>query len=68
MIIEDLVVDEAHRRRGVGQRLVELAERIACQRGCRGVELSCDLHRVQTHRFWEAAGYQREAYQFRKTL
>ena len=68
MIIEDLIVDGPHQRQGIGRQLVEHAERIAGQRGCRGIELSSDLHREDTHLFWEALGYERKAYQFRKTL
>jgi GNAT superfamily N-acetyltransferase len=68
MVIEDLIVDAAHRRRGIGKRLVELAEEIARERGCRGVELSSDLFREETHEFWQALGYEAKASQFRKTL
>jgi predicted N-acetyltransferase YhbS len=68
MIIEDLIVDEAHRRQGIGGRLVQLAEDVARRRGCRGIELSSDLPREETHQFWEGLGYRRLAYQFRKQL
>jgi GNAT superfamily N-acetyltransferase len=67
-IIEDLIVDEAHRGKGIGTRLVQLAEELARARGCRSIELSSDLHRREAHRFWQARGYQREAYQFCKEL
>ena len=68
MIIEDLIVDEAHRRQGIGARLVRWAEDVARRRGCHGIELSSDLPREDTHGFWEGLGYQRLAYQFRKQL
>jgi GNAT superfamily N-acetyltransferase len=68
MIIEDLIVDEAHRRQGLGSELVRRAEDIARRWGCRGIELSSDLHRAATRRFWEGRGYKCEAYQFRKII
>ena len=68
MIIEELIVDEAHRREGLGTRLVRRAEQIACERGCSAIELSSDLLRDETHEFWHVLGYNRLAWQFRKSL
>ena len=68
MLIEDLVVEEKYRRQGIGQRMVGLAEEMAMRRGCCAVELNSDLFREETHRFWEAMGYEIEAYQLRKAL
>lgn len=68
MLIEDLVVDENYRRQGIGQRMVGLAEEMAMRRGCCAVELNSNLFREETHRFWEAMGYEIEAYQLRKAL
>jgi GNAT superfamily N-acetyltransferase len=68
MQIEDLVVDEKYRRQGIGQRMVGLAEELAMRRGCCAIELNSDLYREDTHRFWEAMGYEIEAYQLRKPL
>jgi GNAT superfamily N-acetyltransferase len=68
MVIEDLIVDENYRRRGIGTQLVRLAEEIARRRECRAIELNSDLYRKETHHFWEVIGYQCEAYQFRKEI
>lgn len=68
MIIEDLVVDERHRGKGLGRKLVQRAEDIAGHESCEAIELSSSLHRKETHRFWEALGYEREAYQYRKVI
>ncbi len=68
MIIEDLIIDKNYRRRGIGTQLVQLAEEIARQRDCHSIELNSDLYRKETHRFWEALGYERKAYQFRKLI
>jgi GNAT superfamily N-acetyltransferase len=68
MVIEDLVVDERLRRRGIGRQLVRHAERIAREHGCRAIEVSSSLHRTDAHGFWTSLGYEREAYQFLKPL
>jgi GNAT superfamily N-acetyltransferase len=68
MIIEDLIVDENYRRRRIGTQLVRLAEEIAQRRSCHTIELNSDLYRKETHRFWEAIGYECKAYQFRKMI
>ena len=68
MQIEDLIVDERFRRQGVGQRMVGLAEEMARRHDCTSIGLSSDLYREETHKFWQAMGYQIEAYQLRKAL
>jgi GNAT superfamily N-acetyltransferase len=68
MQIEDLIVDGRFRRQGIGQRMVGLAEELARRRGCAAIELSSDLYREETHKFWQAMGYEIEAYQLRKAL
>jgi GNAT superfamily N-acetyltransferase len=66
-IIEDLVVDEAHRGRGIGGTLVSFAEdKIIEARKAKAVEVNSDLHRVDAHDFWEECGYSKLAFQFRK--
>lgn len=68
MIIEDLIVDHGHRRQHFGQQLVRAAEQVAQARHCHAVELNSDLYREDSHAVWEATGYKRLAYQFRKVL
>jgi GNAT superfamily N-acetyltransferase len=68
-IIEDLVVDEAHRGRGIGATLVSFAEeRIIADGKAKAVEVNSDLHRVDTHDFWQERGYTKLAFQFRKEM
>jgi GNAT superfamily N-acetyltransferase len=67
--IEELIVDRAHQRKSVGRKLVRFAEEmITKKRDVKGIELSSDLRRKETHRFWEKCGYPRMAFQFRKEV
>ncbi|HEX3868062.1 MAG TPA: GNAT family N-acetyltransferase [Gemmatimonadaceae bacterium] len=52
-----LVVDEACRGQGVGQRLVGAAEHWAREHGCSRIVVTTALDRAGAHRFYERAGY-----------
>ncbi|MEW6754057.1 MAG: GNAT family N-acetyltransferase [Candidatus Latescibacterota bacterium] len=55
LYVDILVVDEAHRGRGTGTRLLAEAERIARQRGCRHATLH--THDFQALGFYQKKGY-----------
>jgi predicted N-acetyltransferase YhbS len=67
-----LIVDESHRRSGVGRALIALAETMAAQRGCTYIELTSNLRRRAdgTYDFYDALGYGRaeDTTYFRKPL
>lgn len=68
-IIEDLVVDESLRGEGIGRRLVGFVEdKTARESRAVAIEVSSDLHRTETHTFWEGCGYSKLALQLRKEL
>jgi GNAT superfamily N-acetyltransferase len=67
-IIEDLVVDELNRGKGIGGELVEFTEKEIKAQGISAIEVASDIHRNQAHQFWEKQGYTRSAYQFKKKL
>jgi GNAT superfamily N-acetyltransferase len=52
-----LVVDEGHRGRGVGARLMERAEHWARARGCETLYVRSNVVREDAHRFYEVIGY-----------
>ncbi len=68
MVLENIVVDAARRRRGVGARLLEAAVSIAETAGCYKVGLSSRKSRTEAHAFYEAAGFTASAEGYRLYL
>lgn len=58
-MIDELVVDENWRGRGIGERLVDVAADFARQRGLAALELTTAGHRDAAHRFYESRGFSR---------
>lgn len=54
----DLVVDEPHRGKGYGRRLVEHVEGWAREQECERVALASPLTKEATHDFYERLGYE----------
>lgn len=57
-IIEDVVVDEHMRRRGVGEALVRYAIELARQAGASGVALTSNPQREAANRLYQALGFE----------
>ena len=57
--IEDVVVDETARGRGVGEALTREALRIASERGARTVELTSRSSREAANRLYQRLGFER---------
>jgi GNAT superfamily N-acetyltransferase len=66
--ITTLVVDEAHRGRGIGHMLVEAAEKAARDIPCSRIEATSALHRAGAHRLYENLGFGRTSAHFLKRL
>ena len=55
--VNDLVVTESERGRGIGTALMNEAESLARARGCFRMSLETSAWREATHRFYESAGW-----------
>ena len=66
--ITTLVVDPAHRGRGIARMLVAAAETAAREAACSRIEATSALHRTGAHRFYERLGYGRTSAHFLKRL
>jgi GNAT superfamily N-acetyltransferase len=62
--IDELVVDEGWRGRGVGTELLERLIGRARQLGCGRIDLHSQFRRTEAHAFYERRGFERRAYFF----
>ena len=70
VMIGGIVVDVAHRGRGIGRQLMEQAEQWGRARGCAAVYLKSNVIRHEAHAFYESMGYHnvKTQYAYRKAL
>jgi len=68
MVIEDVVVDEAHRRQGVASALVVELERFARERSCRQMIVLSESVRHDAHGLYGALGFEARWTGFKKKL
>lgn len=66
--VNDLVVTEPERGKGVGRALLARAEELARKRGCFRMSLETSGWRVETHRFYEREGWSDHGTWFVKLL
>jgi ribosomal protein S18 acetylase RimI-like enzyme len=57
LVVEDMIVDEGQRKRGVGRLLFEELEKQAVQRGCAQVILVTEADRKDACGFYESLGF-----------
>ena len=62
MVVEDLIVDQAHRRRGVGSELMRGIEQEALRHQCSYIMLVTDANRIEALGFYEHLGYHPDRY------
>lgn len=63
-LVEDVVVERAEQRGGIGRRMMQFAMAQSAQRGCYKLSLSSHLKRDQAHRFYEGLGFDKHGYSF----
>jgi GNAT superfamily N-acetyltransferase len=66
--IQEIVVHQGRRRRGIGRRLVAAAEAWLDGRGIRRIELKVDVLNEASRAFWQAVGYERNTESLLKKL
>lgn len=66
--IDELVVDEQHRGRGLGKKLLDAIIVQARQKNCARVELDSAFHRREAHSFYEKHHFANRAILFSKIL
>jgi GNAT superfamily N-acetyltransferase len=60
--VDEMVVDESHRGRGIGSQLLEQLISWARDQGCSDIELDSALHRKDAHVFYEKRGFEKYAF------
>ncbi|MEI6215197.1 MAG: GNAT family N-acetyltransferase [Desulfuromonadales bacterium] len=63
-ILEDVVVDETLRGKGIGKRMMEYANDLCRHAGCYKMTFSSNMNRETAHRFYESLGFRRHGYSF----
>ena len=67
-VVENVVVDNRYRRKGVGKLLMDYIKTRAEEVGCYKIQLSSDKRRDEAHKFYESIGYRATAEGFRLYL
>ncbi len=69
LVVEDLIVDGAHRGQGIGGSLMRELERLASESGCSYVILVTESDRKDARRFYASMGYGEKTHRgFKKRL
>ena len=69
LLMENLVVNKAYRKQGVGKTLLDSLENIAKNRGCTQILFITESNREDTIKFYESVGYNLETHRgFKKSL
>lgn len=63
-VVEDVVVQEDWRGKGVGKHMMRFAMDRCRERGCYKLALSSNLKREAAHRFYDGLGFRRHGYSF----
>ena len=63
-VLEDVVVDQRLRGRGIGKQMMEFANRVCLDKGCYKMTFSSNRNREAAHRFYESLGYRQHGISF----
>jgi len=62
--VDDLVVGESWRSRGIGKKLMQYVEDLAHSEQCQYIRLASGISRTEAHKFYERLGYQKTSFSF----
>jgi len=68
LYITTMIADERHRKQGIGTALINEINKIACERGCKRIELESAFHRTDAHAFYEKMGFEKRAHFFSREV
>ena len=68
LYIDDLVVTEACRSKGVGAELLQYAEKIAAEKRCKGLRLCTGVDNVGGKKFYEREGWKMRSVVYKKSF
>jgi GNAT superfamily N-acetyltransferase len=63
-ILEEVVVDNTLRGKGIGKKMMDYAHDLCRQYGCYKMTFSSNLKREDAHRFYASLGFKRHGYSF----
>ncbi len=66
--IDDLIVKEEYRNKGIGKLLLQNAINYAKQQDCEVIELTSFLSNENAHRFYENNGFKKHSIKFKQYL
>jgi GNAT superfamily N-acetyltransferase len=66
--IDELVIDEKYRGKGIGKLMLDDVTLIASKNNCAFLELESAFHREDAHRFYEKEGFEKTGYFLSKKL
>ena len=67
-VVEDVAVDPALHRSGIGKAMMEHALGLCRGKGCYKLSLSSNLERAKAHAFYDSLGFERHGYSFRTEI
>ena len=68
LFIDDLIVNENCRNKGIGKLLIKTATTYAISRDCGALELTSMIQNINAHKFYENNGFEKRQYKFKKNL
>lgn len=62
--IQELIVQKAVRKKGIGRILFEKAKEVSCKNGCLQMEVCCNQKRLESHKFYQSQGMTNNHFKF----